>query len=78
MDRWAERFERAGVVGRLGLLTGGAVRLAAGAAETALDRAASIAVEAREAFRTAKQLGLREKAVHPRDVPAFRAMEKWE
>lgn len=51
MDRWAERFERAGVVGRLGLLTGGAVRLAAGAAETALDRAASIAVEAREAFR---------------------------
>ena len=51
MDRWAERFERAGVVGRLGLLTGGAVRLAAGAAETALDRAASIAVDAREAFR---------------------------
>ena len=35
------------------------------------------AEEAKAAFRAAKQLGLQEKMVHPRDVPAFRAMEKW-
>jgi lipopolysaccharide biosynthesis regulator YciM len=34
--------------------------------------------EAKDAFRIAKQLGLQEKAVHPRDVPAFRAMDKAE
>ena len=51
LDHWAERFGQAGVVGRLGMLTGGAIRLAAGLAETALDRAASITVEARGAFR---------------------------
>jgi predicted Zn-dependent protease len=33
--------------------------------------------EAKAAFRTAKQLGLQERNVHPKDVPAFRAMEKW-
>ncbi len=51
MGTWLERFEQAGPVGRLGLLAGGAVRLAATAAETAIDRAASIAVEAQTAFR---------------------------
>ena len=51
MDTWLERFEKAGAVGRLGLLTGGAVRLAATAVEATLDRAASIAVEAQTAFR---------------------------
>jgi hypothetical protein len=50
MGRWIERFERAGFAGRLALLAGGAVRLAATAAETVLDRAATIAVDAREAF----------------------------
>jgi hypothetical protein len=48
---WLERFEGAGLVGRVGLLAGGAVRLAATAAEKAIDRAASIAVEAQTAFR---------------------------
>lgn len=51
METWLQRFEQAGVVGRLGLIAGGAVRLAATAAETAIDRAASIAVEAQTAFK---------------------------
>jgi hypothetical protein len=51
MSGWIERFERAGLAGRVGLLASGAVRLAATAAEAALDRAATIAVDAREAFR---------------------------
>ncbi len=51
MNEWIEKFERAGLVGRFGLLAGGAVRLAAAAAETAIDRAASIAVEAQTAFK---------------------------
>ena len=51
MDTWLERFEKAGPAARFGLLAGGAIRLAASAAETAIDRAASITVEAREAFR---------------------------
>ncbi len=51
MNEWIEKFERAGVVGRLGLLAGGAVRLAASAAELAIDRAASITAEAQMAFR---------------------------
>lgn len=51
MAGWLERFEDAGLVGRVGLLAGGAVRLAATAAETVIGRAASIAVEAQTAFR---------------------------
>lgn len=51
MNEWIEKFERAGAVGRLGLLAGGAVRLAAAATEKAIDRAASIAVEAQTAFK---------------------------
>lgn len=49
-SRWLERFEQAGALGRLGLLTGGAVRLVATAIESGLDRAATIAVDAKEAF----------------------------
>lgn len=51
MAGWLERFEGAGIAGRVGLLAGGAVRLAATAAETVIGRAASIAVEAQTAFR---------------------------
>ncbi len=51
METWLQRFEQAGVVGRLGLLAGGAVRLAATAADSAIDRAASIVVEAQSAFK---------------------------
>lgn len=51
MESWIEKFEKAGPLARLGLLTGGAVRLAATVAETALDRAATIAVDARDAYR---------------------------
>ncbi|MFN3596351.1 MAG: hypothetical protein ACK41D_03670 [Rubricoccaceae bacterium] len=51
MSRWLERFERAGWLERAGLLGGGAVRLAAGAIERTLDRAAQIAADAEDAFR---------------------------
>lgn len=50
-ESWIERFERAGLMERVGLLGGGAVRLAARAIDGALDRAASVAVEAKEAFQ---------------------------
>lgn len=48
---WLDRFEQAGLAERVGLLGGGAVRLAARAIDGALDRAASVAVEAKEAFQ---------------------------
>ena len=48
---WLDRFEQAGLAERVGLLGGGAVRLAAKAIDSALDRAASVAVEARDAFQ---------------------------
>ena len=50
-DSWLERFERAGPLARLGLLGGGAVRIAARAIDSALERAAEIAAEAEDAFR---------------------------
>ena len=50
-NSWIERFERAGLMERVGLLGGSAVRLAARAIDGALDRAASVAVEAKEAFQ---------------------------
>ncbi|MEL6616067.1 MAG: hypothetical protein AAFQ43_10035 [Bacteroidota bacterium] len=50
-ETWLDRFERAGPLARLGLLGGGAVRLAARAIDSAIDRAASIAVDAEDAFR---------------------------
>ena len=49
-DRWPDRFERAGLLGRGGLLGGGAVRLLAGAIDRGSDRAAEIAVESKRAF----------------------------
>ena len=51
LARWVARFEQTGFAGRAAMLGGGAVRVAALAAEKALDRAASVAVEARDAFR---------------------------
>ena len=50
-EPWIERYERAGWLERLGLLGGGAVRLAARTIDSALERAASITVEAKEAFQ---------------------------
>lgn len=50
-ESWIERYERAGWLGRVGLLGGGAVRLAARAIDGALDRAATVTVEARDAFQ---------------------------
>ncbi|MDT0633087.1 hypothetical protein RQM47_09730 [Rubrivirga sp. S365] len=50
-ESWIERYERAGWLGRAGLLGGGAVRLAARAIDGALDRAATVTVEAKEAFQ---------------------------
>ncbi len=51
LDDWAARFEQAGLAGRAALLGGGAVRLAARLAERALDRAATVVVEAQDAFQ---------------------------
>ena len=48
---WIERFEQAGPLARLGMLGGGAVRVAARAIDGALERAASIAADAEDAFR---------------------------
>lgn len=50
-EDWLERFEAAGALTRLGMLGSGAVRLAARAIDSALDRAASIAADAEDAFR---------------------------
>ena len=50
-ESWIERYERSGVLGRVGLIGGGAVRLAARVIDSALDRAASVTVEAKEAFQ---------------------------
>lgn len=50
-DDWLARFERAGPLGRAWLLGTGATRLVAGLVEHALDRAASVAVEAHDAFQ---------------------------
>ena len=50
-DDWLQKFERAGPVARLGLLGGGAVRLAARGIDRALERAATIAADAEDAFR---------------------------
>ena len=50
MSDWIDKYERAGWLGRVGLLGGGAVRLAARAIDAGLDRAAAVTVEARRAF----------------------------
>ncbi|MGB3541841.1 hypothetical protein [Rubrivirga sp.] len=49
-ERWVERFEQAGLLGRVGLVGGGAVKLLASAIDRGLDRAATITVDAKEAF----------------------------
>ena len=49
-DSWPERFERAGLLERVSLVGGGAVRLLANAIDKGLDRAASVAVDAKQAF----------------------------
>lgn len=49
-ESWPDKFEKAGLLGRVGLLSGGAVRLLANAIDRGLDRAASVAVDARQAF----------------------------
>lgn len=51
VDDWLARFEQAGLAGRAALLGGGAVRLAARLAERALERAATVVVEAQDAFK---------------------------
>ena len=50
MNDWVRKYERADWLGRVGLLGGGAVRLVAKAIDAGLDRAASLTVEAKEAF----------------------------
>ena len=50
-DSWLARFERAGPLARLGLIGGGAVRVAARAIDRGLERAAEIAADAEDAFK---------------------------
>lgn len=50
-ESWIERYERAGWLERVGMVGGGSVRLAARLIDGALDRAASVTVEAKEAFQ---------------------------
>ena len=50
-EPWIQRYERAGWLGRVGLVGGGAIRLAAQAIDSAIDRAATVTVEARDAFQ---------------------------
>jgi len=49
-ESWPDRFEKAGLLERAGLLGGGAVRRLAHALGKGLDRAAAIAVDAKQAF----------------------------
>ncbi len=50
MSDWLTRYERAGWLGRVGLLGTGAIRVVAGAVDRGLERAASVTVEAKQAF----------------------------
>lgn len=50
-DDWLERFEQAGALTRLGMLGSGAVQVAARAIDGVLERAATIAADAEDAFR---------------------------
>lgn len=52
VERWLERFEREGTVGKAKLLSGTAVRLTANLIDQALGRAAHTLVEAERAFRS--------------------------
>lgn len=49
-ERWIQRFERAGFFGRVGLIGGSAVKVLASAIDGGLDRVATVAVDAKEAF----------------------------
>ena len=49
-DSWPDRFERAGLLERVGLLGGGAVRLLATAIDRGIDKAAEVAVTSKRAF----------------------------
>lgn len=51
MSDWLERYERSGWLGRVGLIGGGAVKLVASVVDKGLDRAASVTVEAKQAFQ---------------------------
>jgi hypothetical protein len=67
-DSWPERFERAGLLERVGLLGGGAVRLLATAIDKGLDKAASVAVDAKQAF---------ERELDP-NMSDARVLDEWE
>ena len=67
-DSWPDRFERAGLLQRVGLLGGGAVRLMANAIDKGLDRAATIAADSKQAF---------ERELDP-NMSDARVLEEWE
>ncbi len=49
-ESWLDKYERAGLLGRVGLLAGGAVGLVATVVDKGIDRAAQIAVDSKRAF----------------------------
>jgi hypothetical protein len=50
-EEWADRFERQGPVGKMALLGGGAVRLAARVIDRTLQKAAATVVDAEKAIK---------------------------
>ena len=74
-ESWIERYERAGWLGRVGLLGGSAVKLAARAVDGVLDRAATLTVEAKDAFEkeldpNVSDARILEESVDPQERPA--------
>ena len=67
-DSWPDRFERAGLLERVGLLGGGAVRLLATAIDRGIDRAAEVAVASKRAF---------DRELDP-NMSDARVLEEWE
>lgn len=67
-ESWPDRFERAGLLERVGLLGGGAVRLLATAIDKGIDRAATIAADSKRAF---------DRELDP-NVSDARVIEEWD
>ena len=67
-ESWPQRFAKAGLAERVGLLAGGGVRLLAGAIDRGLEKAAETAVEAKRAF---------DREIDPHMTDA-RVLEEWE
>ena len=67
-ESWIDRYERAGLLGRVGMLGSGAVRLLAGAIDKGLEHTASVLVESKEAV---------ERELDP-NVSEARILDEWD